>query len=84
MMVNPIQPVTRAAPSLPSFNEPSSQVAPAVQQAPSKAPLLNPDPVIDAGLGIVVMQYFNRDGVVTSTTPSPRQLGSYRMAAGRT
>ncbi len=83
MVVHPVQHAPRMPLSLPSSNEPPSPAVPAPPPA-SKAPLLNPDPVIDATLGIVVLQTFNRDGVVTSTTPSARQLESYRAAAGRT
>ncbi len=45
----------------------------------STAPLLNPDPVIDASLGIVVLQYFSNAGDLTQTFPSRQQLDSYEI-----
>ena len=45
----------------------------------SAAPLLNPDPVIDSSLGIVVLQYFSQAGDLTQTFPSRRQLDTYQI-----
>ena len=41
--------------------------------------LLNPQPVIDPALGIVVTEYFNRAGDLTSQYPTERMLDSYRI-----
>jgi hypothetical protein len=52
---------------------------PAAAPSSSTAPLLNPDPVINPSLGIVVLQYFSRAGDVTKTYPSRQQLDSYEL-----
>ena len=41
--------------------------------------LLNPQPVIDPALGIVVTEYFNRSGEMTDQYPSARAIDSYRI-----
>ncbi len=41
--------------------------------------LLNPQPVIDPALGIVVTEYFNRSGEMTEQYPSVRAIDSYRI-----
>ena len=82
MEVSPVQPTARAAWS-PAAPAETSGPAPSASPTASKAPLLNPDPVIDASLGIVVLKYFSSNGDLTSTTPSPRQLAAYQLAAGQ-
>lgn len=49
----------------------------AVQQAPVR--LLNPQPVIDPALGIVVTEYFSRSGQMTDQYPSARAIDTYRI-----
>ena len=83
MEVSPVQPAARAARSPAAPAETSAPAAPSASAAASKAPLLNPDPVIDASLGIVVLKYFSSNGDLTSTTPSPRQLAAYQIAANQ-
>ncbi len=46
-------------------------------QVPTR--LLNPQPVIDPALGIVVTEYFNRSGQMTDQYPSARALDTYRI-----
>ena len=41
--------------------------------------LLNPQPVIDPALGIVVTEYFNRSGEMTEQYPSARAIDTYRI-----
>jgi hypothetical protein len=38
----------------------------------------NPSYVLDLGLGLVVLQYYDQSGNVTSSIPSERQLQAYR------
>jgi hypothetical protein len=38
----------------------------------------NPSYVLDLGLGLVVLQYYDQQGNVTSSIPSERQLQAYR------
>ena len=51
-----------------------------VQAPPPQIPvrLLNPQPVIDPALGIVVTEYFNRSGQMTDQHPSARAIDTYR------
>ncbi len=51
---------------------PAAAVAPPVR-------LLNPQPVIDPALGIVVTEYFNRSGEMTRQCPSARAIDTYRI-----
>ena len=55
---------------------PASTAAPVPTSA---APILNPDPVIDSSLGIVVLQYFSQTGDETASFPSRQQLDSYQI-----
>ncbi len=57
--------------------EPAADAAPATPTAPVR--LLNPQPVIDPALGIVVTEYFNRAGDLTSQYPTERALENYRV-----
>ena len=41
--------------------------------------LLNPQPVIDPALGIVVTEYFNRAGDLTNQYPTEKALENYRI-----
>ena len=41
--------------------------------------LLNPQPVIDPALGIVVTEYFNQAGQMTAQYPSAKVVDSYRI-----
>lgn len=43
------------------------------------ARLLNPQPVIDPALGIVVTEYFNQAGQMTAQYPSAKIVDSYRI-----
>ncbi|WP_419729026.1 hypothetical protein [Lichenicola sp.] len=43
------------------------------------ARLLNPQPVIDPALGIVVTEYFNQAGQMTAQYPSAKVVDSYRI-----
>ena len=59
---------------------PAGAAATAKDPAPAvPVRLLNPQPVIDPALGIVVTEYFNRSGEMTDQHPSTRAIDSYRI-----
>ncbi len=72
MRITPVAAV--AAPTTPDRVAPASAAA---QQAPVR--LLNPQPVIDPALGIVVTEYFSRSGQMTEQYPSVRAIDTYRI-----
>ena len=72
------------APSAVQAVRPADDARARVPKQPAAAPaapvrLLNPQPVIDPALGIVVTEYFNRAGDLTSQYPTERVLDSYRI-----
>ena len=73
--VRSITPVAAGAPPIPAG------AAAAVKESVPAVPvrLLNPQPVIDPALGIVVTEYFNRSGEMTDQYPSARAIDSYRI-----
>ncbi len=82
-MLNPVAVASAATP-------PEASSAPVVRTttaASTEAPAggatklittANPSYVLDLGLGLVVLQYHNQNGDVTSSIPSERQLQAYR------
>ena len=78
-----------AAPSLSPGNEvvaaarpPVVAVAPAVHAAAATStadPTPNPTLELDAALGLVVIQFHNDSGAVTSSIPSQQQINAYRL-----
>ncbi len=71
---------TSAVPAIQPIPRATGTAADAVPTTPT-APvrLLNPQPVIDPALGIVVTEYFNRAGNLTSQYPTERALENYRV-----
>ena len=64
--------------------QPAAEAPTRTAERPVAAPaapvrLLNPQPVIDPALGIVVTEYFNRAGDLTSQYPTERVLENYRI-----
>ena len=72
--VQAVQPVETAAEDTTSAGNGAVQATPS---APVR--LLNPQPVIDPALGIVVTEYFNRAGDLTSQYPTEKVLDNYRI-----
>ncbi len=70
-----ITPVAAAA--LPAVPDSVAEAPAAVQQVPVR--LLNPQPVIDPALGIVVTEYFSRSGQMTEQFPTARAIDTYRI-----
>ena len=69
-----ITPVAAAAPI------PAGAAAAAKEPVPAvPVRLLNPQPVIDPALGIVVTEHFNRSGKMTDQYPSAQAIESYRI-----
>ncbi len=80
--VQAVQPAGRAAEDAPATGSGAAPAAgngaaPAATGAPVR--LLNPQPVIDPALGIVVTEYFNRAGDLTSQYPTEKALDNYRI-----
>lgn len=62
---------------------PSPDFAPAAP-GPAQAPWTpNPSLCIDPALGIVILEFHDRPGAVTSTIPTARQIDDYRRASGQ-
>ena len=66
-----------AAATSPAVPDSVATVPAAVPQVPVR--LLNPQPVIDPALGIVVTEYFSRSGQMTEQFPTARALDTYRI-----
>ena len=77
MQINPVPAVSAVQPTA----EPSLAPGPADPPAakPGSVRLLNPQPVIDPALGIVITEYFNKAGRMTEQYPSAKAIDSYRM-----
>ena len=69
----------------------ADQASAATQIAPSQSaginlatipPPINPDFHLDPALNIVVLQFFDAKGNVTSSIPSQKQLDAYRLDGG--
>lgn len=59
----------------------TKQVTPAVepaQTAPAAPPVINPSLRLDAALGLVVIEFRNDSGEITTSIPSERQLKAYQ------
>jgi len=49
-----------------------------VQAAPAAPPITNPTLRLDAALGLVVIEFRNQSGGITTSIPSQRQLQAYQ------
>lgn len=70
----PVQPAERAASAAPAATGAATTAA-----SMSVVHLLNPRPAIDPGLGIVVSEYFNKEGQETDQYPTAQALDHYRI-----
>jgi hypothetical protein len=52
-----------------------------VQAAPAAPPVTNPTLRLDAALGLVVIEFRNQGGTITTSIPSQRQLQEYQRWA---
>jgi hypothetical protein len=52
--------------------------APVPQAAPVQSPIINPTLRLDTALGLVVIEFRNDSGTVTTSIPSERQLEAYQ------
>lgn len=60
---------------------PAGQKPPAAnvaQSVPSAPPILNPTLRLDGALGLVVIEFRNNTGAITTSIPSQRQLQAYQ------
>ncbi len=55
-----------------------SESPPRAEPAPAASPITNPTLRLDAALGIVVIEFRNDSGAITSSVPSQRQLQAYQ------
>ncbi len=76
MQITPTSAVPAIQPT-PRPTEIAADATPTTPAAPVR--LLNPQPVIDPALGIVVTEYFNRAGDLTNQYPTERALENYRV-----
>jgi hypothetical protein len=60
-------------------SKPMPTAAPVEQAAPTPFPSLNPSLQLDSALGIVVLEFRNSSGTITSSIPSQQQLAAYRQ-----
>jgi hypothetical protein len=76
-----IQPIGPVPGSADTSNEPKAEHFPVPQetQPTTHQPYANPSLRLDAALGLVVIEFRNDAGSVTSSIPSERQLQAYRM-----
>jgi hypothetical protein len=79
----PVTPVT--APASTAIVHPHGEAdptsVPPLSPAPQGHPLPNPSLRLDAGLGMVVLEFRDDNGDVTGTIPSQRVLDAYRTHA---
>jgi hypothetical protein len=66
------------APSAPAVRSTTAAADPQNAAATKLISTANPSYVLDLGLGLVVLQYHDQKGEVTSSIPSERQLQAYR------
>lgn len=57
----------------------ATQIQAATTASTLPARLLNPQPVINPALGIVVTEYFNQAGQMTNQYPTEKMIDSYRI-----
>jgi hypothetical protein len=75
MMISAIQAITSAADPPKSRSSPQARTEP---PAVSPRPYINPSLRLDAALGLVVIEFRDDSGALTSTIPSERQIEAYR------
>src|SRR5580692_12817649 len=57
----------------------STSAAAATRATPSPSPSPNPTLQLDAALGLVVLEFRNNSGAITSSIPSQQQLQAYQQ-----
>lgn len=63
----------------------TSDSSPPVRAGPASSPIINPTLRLNAALGLVVIEFRNDAGVITTSIPSQRQMEAYqRWAQTRT
>ncbi len=78
----PLTPITAAPPiASPPASDPAPppRAAASPAAAPPAAWLENPDPQIDPGLNIVVLEFHDSAGRITRTIPSEQVIAAYRL-----
>ena len=77
-----IQPVQTAQAASETTAEPKAAPFPTPHishPAPTSQPYTNPSLHLDASLGLVVIEFRDEAGAITSSIPSQRQIEAYRM-----
>jgi hypothetical protein len=59
----------------------TSEQLPRAELAPAASPITNPSLRLDAALGIVVIEFRNDSGAITTSVPSQHQLQAYQRWA---
>src|SRR5689334_20397188 len=60
------------------ITEPRAQAADQTRAVPPVTPVINPTLRLDAALGLVVIEFRNDSGAITTSIPSQRQLQEYQ------
>lgn len=78
-----IQPLTsgRTGPAIAGEAKTANQPPPQPEPAANPSPTTNPSLRLDPALGIVVLEFRNDAGAVTTSVPSQRQLQAYQRWA---
>ncbi len=58
--------------------KPTAETAPPAEPTAAPSPIANPTLRLDAALGLVVIEFRNDAGAVTTSIPSQRQLEAYQ------
>ena len=56
----------------------ASELPAQAEPAPAPSPIINPTLRLDAALGLVVIEFRNDSGAVTTSIPSERQIAAYQ------
>jgi hypothetical protein len=76
-----VQAVAIARPGSDSGTEPKPATSEAAQPpapAPNPSPIINPTLRLEPALGLVVIEFRNDDGTITTSIPSQRQIEAYQ------
>ena len=76
LVVRPISPVLKLPAAAPATD--SASLVPKATESSNALP--NPTLRLDPALGLVVIEFHNRSGSVTTSIPGERQLEAYRTA----
>ena len=59
----------------------NTELPPQAEPVPPPSPIINPTLRLDAALGLVVIEFRNNSGAITTSIPSERQIAAYQRWA---